>query len=85
MATEALVSARVTMPAGRMNPRHRLLARLVGEHLRSSARWHLSARIAKLYELRIMADYMPQVVVERSEARIALQLMNLAFRDLEAR
>jgi uncharacterized protein (UPF0332 family) len=78
--THALLQANVTMPAGRGNPRHGALATNVEGHLtRVPLRWRLSAAIRRLYRLRIVADYVPGLALQESEARIAMGLMNEAF------
>ncbi|MCX7049202.1 MAG: HEPN domain-containing protein [Candidatus Sumerlaeota bacterium] len=80
--TEALVQHGVTMPMGRSGPSHAKLPELAGTNLTGigySLRWRLSGAIGKLYELRIMADYMPDVLVEENEARVAQGLMKQVF------
>ena len=87
-ATSALVQRGVTMPAGRGNPRHTRLPNLIGHYLTGTShplRWQLAGVIEKLYKLRLVADYVPQVSVEERDARIALGLMNQGFRCMVKR
>ncbi len=70
------------MPAGRGNPKHATLPALVGNNLTSvriQTRWRLSGLVKKLYDLRVIADYLPGVGLEEPEARIAVGLMDQAF------
>lgn len=85
-ATEALISQGVNMPIGRNSPHHAKLPNLVGNNLNTishSVRWRLAGMIRKLYNLRIIADYVPSFALGESEARLALGLMNQAFGFLE--
>ena len=80
--THQLLRAKVSMPAGRGNPKHLALPMLVGNNLtsiRPQARWRLSGLVKKLYDLRVMADYLPKIDIDESEARIAMGLMDQAF------
>jgi uncharacterized protein (UPF0332 family) len=84
-ATEALIRQGTTMPADREGPSHAKLPGMAANNLREishSLRWQLARVIATMYKLRIMADYMPSVVVEEAEARLSLGEMNHAFRIL---
>ena len=70
------------MPKGRGNPKHRTLPLVVGRNLTAlelAQRWRLSGVLKKLYDLRIIADYVPVVDVQEPETRIALGLMRQAF------
>lgn len=74
------------MPAGRNNPTHLSLPRIVGNNLTqlgSPIRWRLSGLVHELYGLRIIADYRPEVDVDEPEARVAMGLMVQAFGCLE--
>jgi uncharacterized protein (UPF0332 family) len=82
-ATDALVQQGITMPAGQANPKHARLPNLVGHNLTGmshAVRWQLAGVIEKLYKLRLISDYMPQVSVDERDARMALGLMSQAFR-----
>ena len=84
-ATERLVHHRITMPAGRTNPTHSALPNLIKYNLTSLSyplRGQMANAVKKLYNLRLMADYMPEVVVGETEARVALGFMVQAFRCL---
>ena len=85
-ATAMLNSAGVNMPAGRSNPSHRRLPVMIGNNLTAidnPRRWRLADLVQQLYNLRIIADYEPNMAIEEDEARIALSLMSQAFRCLE--
>jgi len=74
------------MPANRGNPSHRRLPVLVGNNLlqlRERRRWRLSGQIHQLYNLRIIADYLPRSLVEEGEARVAITLMVEVFHGLK--
>jgi len=45
-----------------------------------AVRWQLAGVIEKLYKIRVVADYMPQVPVNETQARLALGLMRQSFR-----
>ena len=84
-ATAELVLRGVVMPLRRSGPSHTKLPELVGNNLTGishSMRWRLAGIIKKLYELRIVADYIPSTPVDAREARLSLGLMNQAFRFL---
>jgi uncharacterized protein (UPF0332 family) len=80
--THALFRAGVTMPVNQANPKHGTLPLVVGNnlHLLSvSERWKLSGLIARLYQFRIIADYLPIVTLESDDARIAMGLLAQGF------
>ena len=84
-ATERLVRHRIAMPLGRTIPTHRALPNLIRYNLTRLSyplRGQTANAIKKLYHLRLMADYMPGVVVDENEARVALGFMVQAFRCL---
>lgn len=83
--TEELIGQGVVMPKERNNPSHAKLPTLVGHNLAGvshAVRWRLSGLVANLYKLRLMADYMPQIAVEKDEARVAIGLMEKAYQCL---
>jgi len=85
--SELLLRQNVTMPAGRANPRHERLPNMVEANLRQFSqplRVQLAGAVRRLYRLRLMADYMPQVAVEHQEAKLALGLLCQVYRCLEA-
>jgi uncharacterized protein (UPF0332 family) len=87
-ATEKLLLQGVTMPKTQPNPKHAKLPDLIGNNLVTlchAVRWQLADAIARLYKLRLMADYMPRVLVEERDARIALGLMSQAFRCMRGK
>lgn len=74
------------MPRGRSSPSHAKLPDIIGNNLTGISypvRWRLAGTTRKLYNLRIMADYVPSVAVEERDARLALGLMKQAFGFLE--
>jgi len=86
--THQLLQAKISMPTGRGNPKHANLSMLVGNNLiavRPQSRWRLSGLVKKLYDLRIMADYLPNVDIAEPEARIAMGLMDQAFLCLKGK
>ena len=86
--TKQLIDQGVTMPKTQQNPKHGMLPNLVTHNLRSlshPARWQLADSITRLYKLRLMADYMPQVSVVERDARIALGLMQQIFRCIRGK
>jgi uncharacterized protein (UPF0332 family) len=86
--TAKLVEQGVTMPKSQQNPKHGSLPNLIGHNLVSlkhGVRWQLADSIDKLYKLRIIADYVPDVRVEERDARIALGLMEHAFRCIRGK
>lgn len=85
-ATEALTRRGMSMPRGRSSPSHAKLPDIIGNNLTGISypvRWRLAGTTRKLYNLRIMADYVPSVAVEERDARLALGLMKQAFGFLE--
>jgi uncharacterized protein (UPF0332 family) len=86
--TQQLVAQGVTMPKSQQNPHHASLPNLVAHNLNTLAhpvRLQLAGAIAKLYNLRIIADYVPQMPVEERDARLALGLMEHAFRCIRGK
>ncbi|MBM4044282.1 MAG: hypothetical protein FJ279_04145 [Planctomycetes bacterium] len=84
-ATDALVQQGIVMPKGKGNPAHKTLPSLVGNNLSGishALRWRLAGMVEKLYKLRLMADYQPQVPIEERHARLALGLMDQALECL---
>ncbi len=84
--THGVLAAGVTMPAGQGNPRHGSLPTLIGMSLAPlslASRWRLSGLVGQLYGLRIIADYLPGVILEQAEARITIGLMEQAFAILK--
>lgn len=80
--THGLLASGVIMPAGRNNPSHQGLDLLIGNNFRLLAmalRWRLSDLVHRLYNFRIIADYVPAVTLELDDARICLGLMTDAF------
>ena len=80
--THALLAAGTTMPASQNNPKHKTLADLVTTNLRSlnlPRRTRLAAIVIAAYNLRIAADYLPDVDLDESDARDAIGLMATAF------
>jgi len=70
------------MPEGRSNLSHARLPTIVGNNLNQLShpvRWRLSSLVGELYKLRLTPDYMPNVEVDKDEARIALGMMRYAF------
>jgi uncharacterized protein (UPF0332 family) len=80
--THGLLGSGVTMPAGRNNPNHHGLDLLIGNNLTLlpiAKRWRLSDLVHRLYNFRIIADYVPAVTLEKDDSRICLGLMTDAF------
>jgi hypothetical protein len=74
------------MPAGRNNPSHAALPNLIGNNLsllNVQARWRLVGLVHRMYQFRLIADYLPQVTLIEDDARVSLGLMQQAFRMLE--
>jgi len=85
--TKELIQRGVTMPKQRQNPRHELVPGLVRLQLCAVAyprRNQLADAISRLYNLRCDADYVPAVQVDEKESRLALGLMEKAYRCLGA-
>ena len=85
--TGMLTHVGVSMPAGRGNPSHKRLWRIIADHLTAvppAERWRLAGLVDMLYKLRIIADYKPDTEIDQDEAKIALGLMVQAFRCLES-
>ena len=81
-AVEELTLGGVTMPQKRSSPSHAKLPEMVGNNLTRlshSIRWRLAGIIRKLYDLRIMADYVPSMPVAENDARLSLSLMDQVF------
>ncbi len=75
------------MPKKRHNLRHELVPTLVRLQFRSlahSRRQQLATAIGRLYNLRCAADYVPTEQVDQKESRLALGLMENAYRCLGA-
>jgi uncharacterized protein (UPF0332 family) len=86
--TQELIAQGMTMPKAQPNPHHASLPKLVTHNLytlKQPVRWQLADAIEKLYKLRIIADYIPQVNMEERDARIALGLMQQAFRCIRGK
>ena len=80
--THGLLAAGATMPADQNNPKHRTLPALIVSNLHSlslPARSRLSGLIAKLYDFRIIADYLPTMTFDETDARICMAVMRHAF------
>ena len=78
----------VTFPAGREGPSHpgetgtggiRRLIEKSMPNMNAEKRLKLSELVGRLYTLRVVADYRPSVVVDSSDAREALSIMNKVF------
>jgi uncharacterized protein (UPF0332 family) len=86
--TGILILQGIRMSKDHSNPSHVKLPALVRVHLarlQHHRRWRLAALIRTLYNMRLAADYQPQVAVEAPEARQAIGLMEQAFRYIEDR
>jgi len=86
--TGLLNSAGVSMPGDRGNPSHKRLWRIIGDQLtivKQPQRSRLADLVCKLYEFRIIADYLPNTEIGQDEARIVWGLMMQAFECLESK
>ncbi|MCH7812566.1 MAG: HEPN domain-containing protein [Planctomycetes bacterium] len=82
-----LLSSGMTPPA-RGNPGHRSMPDLILNNMRSldsGSRARLSGQMATLYNLRLVADYQPDAVVDESDFRVSAGLMARVFKDLKER
>lgn len=85
-ATATLHEQGLTPPADREGWGHRQLPDLLAVHLNrlgSRQRWELFGLLTTLYNLRLMADYIPAADVGEHEARTALGLMHPIARLLQ--
>jgi uncharacterized protein (UPF0332 family) len=79
---ELVVTAGLTMAAGREGPGHGSIRRLIETsmpNMQQDKRVKLSELVGRLYTLRIDADYKPSVEVEGADAREALSIMKTVF------
>lgn len=81
-----ILSKQMVFSLGWQGPRHSALRDLILNNLYAiepTDRKELCGQVIHLYTLRLYADYVPTIAIERDEARIAFGIMDKILRKLE--